>query len=533
MKPIIRRLRRGESGQILPLVALMFIVLIGLAALAIDVSNAYQARRTYRAFADAASLAGAQDLKRAVTTTDYDNARADAIQSIRQQFEDPPGSGNSPAAPCTTIGNRSDCTLVGLPYAFSVITPLPSAAACVTCDPLLSVQVTFSHPTFGLSFARILGQSTWNVGATSVAGLEHAKAYTIVTLRPPSSETIPGVRDIYIEGGTEVIVSKGDVGTNANMLYNGTDSVMELDPGYRVYYYDPTYPPLWGTDPISTHITDLILDPMYPIPTRPVSTPTGTEDVAGCGPIAAVVLANPNYAPSVPVSGGVPDMTHIHCYTKGIYGSGLDVSNGDLAILEPGLYFFDDELDVQGSLIGGYTPNSEGVALVFRESQGTEFKNRTSGGSSSLAQIVALNAGDKYLNPGGREATPARDYSGGFVQTNTTPAKIMTLIVQRDSRCPVVFPYPSSCGNVVENANKAIDLSGGSGLYLAGVQYAPSDNVTISGNASTDGYAGQVWAWTIKYTGGSLINQEGDQEAGPGTLRLDAACTAPGTNCIP
>jgi hypothetical protein len=146
---------------------------------------------------------------------------------------------------------------------------------------------------------------------------------------------------------------------------------------------------------------------------------------------------------------------------------------------------------------------------------------------------VALNAGTRYLNTSGVEATAARDYSGSLIQTNTTPPKLMTLIVPPDSRCPVVFPYPASCSNAVENTNISIDLSGGSGLYLAGVQYAPSDNVTIAGNTTTGGYVGQVWAWTLRYTGGSVINQEGSPSAEPGTIRLDAACTAPGTPCVP
>ena len=94
----------------------------------------------------------------------------------------------------------------------------------------------------------------------------------------------------------------------------------------------------------------------------------------------------------------------------------------------------------------------------------------------------------------------------------------MTLIVPPDTRCPVAYPFPASCSNVVENQNKAIDLSGGSGLYLAGVQYAPSDNITVAGNTVTGEYVGQVWAWTAVYTGGSEINQEGAQSVGPGTI---------------
>lgn len=520
------RSRVGERGQVLPLVALFMVVLFGMAALAIDVSRAYSEMRLYRAASDAASLAGAQDLQqtggRSVSSAEYDLAHEHAIDSIESRF--------AAAASCARVGARSTCTLTGLPFTFAVISPLPSAASCVQCDPARSVQVNFAQPTFDLTFARVLGQSTWNVAVTSVAGLEFGKAFTIVTLRPPSSTAISGVRDLAINGGTVVNVDNGDVGTNANMTYSGSGSILTLDSGYEMYFYDPANPALWGASPPGTRLTALIPDPGYPVPSRG-GAPTGAEDTTNCAAIAATIFANPNYAPSVPLDLGAPDMTKIHCYTKGIYPAGLDVPNGELAILEPGLYFFDNELTGQGSLIGGYTPASEGVALVFRQGEGTEFKLRT-GGTVSLEGLVALNAGSKLGNSSGLEATAARDYAGGFVQTNTTPPKLMTLIVPPDPSCPVTLPFPSSCSNLVENQNKAIDLAA-SNLYIAGVQYGPSDNMTFTGDTGADGYIGQVWSWTLVYTGGSIINQEGDQTSGPGTLRLNAACTAPGTACVP
>ena len=109
---------------------------------------------------------------------------------------------------------------------------------------------------------------------------------------------------------------------------------------------------------------------------------------------------------------------------------------------------------------------------------------------------------------------------------------MMTVIVQRDTgvrRCgPSRFVHQRR-----RDFNDSIDLSGGSSLYLAGVQFAPSDNAELSGNTDTDGYVGQVWAWTLTYSGNSKIIQEGLQAEKPGILRLDAACTAPGTPCIP
>ena len=85
-----------------------------------------------------------------------------------------------------------------------------------------SVQVNFGHPSFSLTFARALGLGQWRVAVTAVAGLEFSHSYAIFALRPPSSPAIPGVRSLAVNGnGTHVIVSKGDVGTNANMTYSG------------------------------------------------------------------------------------------------------------------------------------------------------------------------------------------------------------------------------------------------------------------------------------------------------------------------
>lgn len=535
-----------EAGQVIPLFVLLLVVLLGMAALAIDVSGVYSTQRYFRSVADSASLAGAQDLQttgtRAVSANDQKAARGDALALLINELG---ASGPPPASACNgnvtdNSQDLNDCALPGTGLKISIKTPSPS---CVDCgDPAHAVQVTVRNPTYELTFSRLFHQFTWNVGETSVAGLGYHRSYTIVTLRPPTSATIPGVRDIAINGGTKVNVIRGDVATNANMLYSGTNSILTLQTGYNMDYYDPANPPLWGSSPPGNKIKKMVKDPGYPIPSRSPDPGTAGEDPssANCQTIAEGILANADYAPSVPVDGlGAPDMTKITCYLEGIYSSPVTINNGTLGILEPGLYFFDAGLNVQGSVIGGYTPNSPGVALVFPETSGTMFKNRTSGGSSSLAQLVALNAGTRYSSTAtggigtGSEASAALDYSGNPIQTNTPDHTLMTVIVPPDANCPVKLPLPASCSNNEESKNIAVDLSGGSSIYLAGVQYGPSDNMSIAGNSTTGGYVGQVWAWTLVYTGGSIINQEGVEDVGPGILRLDAACTAPGTDCHP
>jgi hypothetical protein len=70
-----------------------------------------------------------------------------------------------------------------------------------------------------------------------------------------------------------------------------------------------------------------------------------------------------------------------------------------------------------------------------------------------------------------------------------------------------------------------LNVAGGGNLYLAGVQYAPTDNVSVSGGSTGTGYVGEIVAWTLKYTGGTVIKQEFASKIPLGVLRLDQACT--------
>ena len=169
--------RNVSAGQVLPLFALFIIALLLMAALAIDVSSALSARRFYRSAADAAALAGAQDLQqgttRTITATERTNARTHALVQLQSLL-----GGNTSA--CDPTANVVDCSIGD--FEVTVKTPSPT---CVDCDPARSVQVTVRNPDYGLSFARVAGINSWEVASTSVAGLTFGKSYTIITLRPP------------------------------------------------------------------------------------------------------------------------------------------------------------------------------------------------------------------------------------------------------------------------------------------------------------------------------------------------------------
>jgi len=542
--------RDGEAGQVLPLVALFMVVLFGMAALAIDVSRAYADLRFYRATADAAALAGAQDLQvatsRVVTATEQSNARAHSLESLEQAL-----GGN--AAGCGAPGaDIVDCPLNGTPYVVTIQTPSPS---CSTCDDERSVQVTVRRPDYGLTFARVLGSNEWDLGTTSVAGLVFGKSYTIITLRPPKPVgSTFDVKDITLDGGSIVDVERGDVGSNSNMNYSGSGSELILDSGYKMYYFDPMSGPLWGPNPAGEKLPTLIKDPDYAYPSMagaPTYDDARTSQFATLPAVerADVDIACADEAAKLDplrytfMTTQTPDT--IYCYNPGIYLSGPGARNaqivagtGDVAILKPGAYYLRSGADISGRLVGGYEPDSDGVALMFNEAGPGNCPSCSFSGNNALT--IALNAGTRFPPPfgGGLPATAAIDWSGAPVETSgpdgPTPAIIISVLVLKDPDCfvPTSPPFiePGSCN---ANKNKTINIAGSGQLVLEGVQYMPTDNVEISGSSGSTGKVGQIISWTLKYSGGILIDQQGPSTEGPGTLRIDAACSAPGEPCNP
>lgn len=531
-------------------------------ALAIDVGSALSARRFYRSVADASSLAGGQDLQqgtgRAVTDAERERARTDAMASLVSLL------GATSAPTCPSTADVVDCAIPGTPYVVSIKTPSPS---CVDCIPERSVQVTVRNPTFGLTFSRLFGQTSWDVASTSVAGLAYNKSYAIVTLRPPrKTGSTFDVNDIDLNGTNTVVdVHQGDVGSNANMTYSGTSTVVNLDPGYGMYYFDPIFPPKWYPSPpmppnqIVQHLSTLIADPMYQYPSM-AGAPTFNDARQSQVPLPAVTRADQdntcldeakkiNATRYSWMTTQLANPDTIFCYNPGIYESGSGAKNasitiptGTLGILKPGAYYLKSGVDVSGRLVGGYEPGKPGVALMLDEAGPGNCPSCIFSGNNALT--IALNAGTKFpFGTAGTAATAAVDWNGQNVQTSgpasPTPPVIMTLLVRKDTNgsggsqacvVPTSPPYiePAQCA---PSKNQTINIAGGGQLSLEGVQYLPTDNVAIAGSSDGRGTVGQIIAWTIRYSGGTTINQEGVGNEGPGILRLDAACTTPLTSC--
>jgi hypothetical protein len=534
-----KRLSRHD-GQILVLAALLMVILIGITGLAIDVSAAYMADRFQRAVADAAALAGGQDLqipgsKALPGATQYQSARTHAMEILVTELRATSTPSVSAGSPCLT---PTGCPLPGTAYEVALRTnPSPS---CVDCNPFRAIQVTIRQPAFGLTFARIFGQSSWVVSTTSVAGIVQNRQYGLVTLRPPrprANGSDANEQDIHVTGGSRVQIDNADIGTNSNLIVDGSNSAVLLQnpaaPGpytYFVWHYD-TYQ-AWSGQPPGSQLTSPIEDPDYPIPQRiavpstPVYTAAnlsdamlgGTAGSAGCQTEMAKVPAQYKVG-GTSIKNMLP--SRVTCYKPGIYTKELANSkNNEAVLLTPGVYFLDKGLDVSAVLVGGYVGNSAGVAIVLPACPGNTCPAFTGNNSPS----VALNFGDAYQNSSGQRATAAA-WNGGFVVTGGVPSTLMSILVEPDQSC-LAPPFPTlEPSNSCSNRQPQLKLPGGGALALAGIQYAPTDNTQVTGNSPQTGVLGQIISWTIVFSGSSTLSLEAVVGDTSGILRLDPACS--------
>jgi len=582
----MRRFDRSEAGQVLPLAALMMVGLIAIVGLAIDVSQAFTEQRWERSVTDSASLAGAQDLalpgRVLPGIPDRAKARATAMQVLVTELK-------ASSTPATTSGSACltavGCALPGTPYWASIYAGVDSGLpqpTCLDCVPQRAVQVTVWQPTFGLTFSRILGFSTWNVKAASVAGDVFARQYGVVTLRPtdPRSNSDANQDDLFVTGGSKVEVGDGDVVTNTNVVCSGTNSEIDLEAikGFAIYHFDPYE--AWAdclNPPPGVQVQTPIADPGYSIPARPVAAPLlpvyANEDQAmgtgsGCAP-----WCDANYTARCSGPGGqqsqvpatyytlktvagtaVPDkqindpaQVIAKCIRPGIYSFRLDAkdngsgppvaylmeSNGPAGTPVSGVYFFDNGANVQDTLIGGYVGGQPGVAVVLLEAKNANGSSPGQMTTASSTSILAVNFGNAYCPlggcPAGSWATPANGPQG-LVKTPDPNGVLMSLMVVPDPTClPIVALETAACRGT-EGDRQTLRLDGGGNIFLAGVQYAPTDNVKLAGNSGQTAEVGAIWAWTIQFKGGTIYQIRTANPELIGVLRLDRGCS-PGNTC--
>jgi Flp pilus assembly protein TadG len=151
---IFLRALKNQRGQVLPWVAFMMLVLLGIGAFALDIGHAFYCYRELQAATDAAALAGAQSLNSASPT------------AIATSFSAVAGGSN-------TNGNLPGVSMVPNYPKYACISGI-TQAACVGPEDANAIQVKEQAiiPTF---FAKVLGINQMTLSATSTAAIVGAK----------------------------------------------------------------------------------------------------------------------------------------------------------------------------------------------------------------------------------------------------------------------------------------------------------------------------------------------------------------------
>ena len=257
--------RRHQSGQAIVLVALMLVVVVGMAALAIDGSRAYSLRRDLQAAVDAAALAAGDNLQKSNSFPSAEAAASTIFGTNLRLYGAPscsPGYGTPSPGPMTITCTYSDGTVLR-----QVVSNAGPAGA--------NFAFTGSR-TLALQFARILTNGTTPTVSASSAGSVNSLLYqpTLAALNQAGCGGTSGAA-ISIPSGTLNVI--GDVVSNGAISIAGSavvagDTFARCQPSVAgltsVCYPSGNYPPCSYPDQQGiTRTGYTFADPNYSPPT--------------------------------------------------------------------------------------------------------------------------------------------------------------------------------------------------------------------------------------------------------------------------
>jgi Flp pilus assembly protein TadG len=140
----------------------------------------------------------------------------------------------------------------------------------------------------------------------------------------------------------------------------------------------------------------------------------------------------------------------------GVYKNGMKLVAGATITLNPGTYYLQDDLSIQG----GATLTGSGVTLVFTSSNGTKYAAAKINGNSTINLTAPT--------------------------TGTTAG----IVIFGDRGMP---------------STTSLKLNGGSTQYFGGAVYVPAGSIDYAGGASTSTSCTQIIADTVTFSGNSNV----------------------------
>lgn len=195
---VTRYARFGDRGQVLPLVAISLVVLLGAAALAVDIGYLRFQQRAQQIATDSAAIAGANELTYTPATRVTSGARMDATSNGY------------------TDGAASVTVTVNHPPASGAYNGLASA-----------VEVIITKKNLSLFFGGVLNAATPQVTTRAVAAVNPNELGCVYALDPAGNLTLNG------GGGGGINAPTCGIATNGNLNVNGQANVNARFIGYR------------------------------------------------------------------------------------------------------------------------------------------------------------------------------------------------------------------------------------------------------------------------------------------------------------
>jgi Putative Flp pilus-assembly TadE/G-like/SdrD B-like domain len=509
--------REAQRGQVLVLFTILLVVLLLASALAVDYGSWLVSKRSYQNVADAAALAGAQQLTRSLDSGKRSLARQAAWQSVKSALS------LTSLDPATQAAASQSTAYVENGYSIWVASPPSSAnTGCSSNCPypghvsgpgvvFVRVQRTGQH-----FLSRIVFSSDTPVIAWATAG-RFPRNFAVEAMCDPNAgggNCITQGANIKIDGSNSaLIVSTGDLGTNSWTRTSGSTSTVAL--GTDSHAYEGSFEDCWnaggnqcnlyGYSGGAADYTDLrsadplgaqIVDPGYAAPTtNSTTTPnecrgTGTVQLASILESGTDSHVADTAAGARPVPDVVPAAVRLPpTQAPVLLGVGVKVSG---------------TVSWGGTGVNGMT-----VTLLTSPGGAIAQSTTTSGGGPNAGgySFSGVAAGSYTINVTDPSATPT--YHGGTAGPFAVAGSNVTqnIVITKN---PVI-------GGTVKNASTLATISGanititgagggswtgvtnGSGVYS--IIVTTSDTFTVS--ASAAGYV------TNSGTTGGVVNFNG------------------------
>jgi Putative Flp pilus-assembly TadE/G-like len=521
----------SARGQIILVVAFGLVVLVTIAALAIDLGFSWMLRRHEQNAADPAALAAARfisdpDPVTGIQTFDGVQGWDAACQYVRQN-----GFFSAANTACTP---EADGTAMFVNYP-----PDATAPDFVGQPGMVQVILSAQHDSF---FGRIFGQTRATVTSQAVAARQRGETNThsLISLKPDGCATAK----IHGSGNVKIYPAPGYTGPGGYVQINSdcgsntaddnctTSSQGALDVagtahlsapqvdvhgGCKGNAAEPTCPVPAGlcntsTGPLNeaaSQLSDPLGGLVFPPwdtsapgarcgASGPTTTSLGSE---GCGQGGGRIPWSASPASACP---GLPAGYECIELDPGVYYGGWSIGSKIRVTLKPGIYVIAGggiSIGATGSLdslAGGAAP----APILIYNTDNPLYADVCPGGSATRCQgSLDLTAGANLKVAGllADQPCPPVTTSGGC------PFGGMVIWYDRAGSQPT--NDNSSCAG----GAACVEISGGSTLYISGTIYAPRAHVKIDGNSGTNCGSGsetqvaavQVisWTWDLGGTG--------------------------------